>query len=205
MPTTAEILHVDDPSPDDPDQWVVRPEPQHIAPVDHDPLWVARAEELRARITDALGMRALRIEHVGSTSVPGLPAKPVIDLDVTVADPDDEAHWLPPLEDAGLVLAVREPWWQKHRCLRGTAPRANVHVFGPDSPELVKHIVFRNWLRQDADDRALYAAAKRAAAGGGDVGRTGGGTMLMEDYNARKQDVIREIYGRAFRAAGFLD
>ena len=133
--------------------------------------------------------------------MPGLPAKPVIDLDVTVADPADEAHWLPPLEDAGLVLTVREPWWHGHRCLRGTAPRVNVHVFGPDSPELVKHIVFRNWLRQDAGDRELYAAAKRVAAGSG----SGDGMMLMEDYNARKQAVIREIYGRAFRAAGFLD
>lgn len=77
----------------------------------------------------------------------------------------------------------------------------NVHVFGPDSPELVKHIVFRNWLRQDAGDRELYAATERAAAGSG----SGDGMMLMEDYNARKQAVIREIYGRALRAAGFLD
>ena len=205
MPTTAEILHFDNPSPDDPDPWVVRPEPQRIELVDHDPSWTAQAEELCTRIADALGMRALRIEHVGSTSVPGLPAKPVIDLDVTVADPADEAHWLPPLEDAGLVLTVREPWWHGHRCLRGTAPRVNVHVFGPDSPELVKHIVFRNWLRQDAGDRELYAAAKRVAAGSGSGSGDGDGMMLMEDYNARKQAVIREIYGRAFLAAGFLD
>lgn len=201
MPTTAEILHFDDPSPDDPDPWVVRPEPERVELADHDPAWATQAAELSARIADALGMRALRIEHVGSTSVPGLPAKPVIDLDVTVADPDDEARWLPALESAGLILAVREPWWHGHRCLRGTAPQANVHVFGPDSPELVKHIVFRNWLRQDAADRGRYAAAKRAAAGAGDRD----GMMLMEDYNARKQAVIREIYDRAFLAAGFLD
>ena len=72
-------------------------------------------------------------------------------------------------------------------------------MFGLDSPELVKHIDFRTRLRQDAGDRELYAATERAAAGSGD------GMMLMEDYNARKQAVIREIYGRAFRAAGFLD
>lgn len=70
----------------------MRPEPQRIELVDHDPSWTAQAEELCTRIADALGMRALRIEHVGSTSVRGLPAKLVIDLDVTVADPADEAH-----------------------------------------------------------------------------------------------------------------
>ncbi len=179
----------------------MRPEPEHIELVDHDPSWASQAQELSARIADALGMRALRIEHVGSTSVPGLSAKPVIDLDITVADPDDEVHWLPRLEDAGLVLTVREPWWQGHRCLRGTAPRANVHIFGPDSPELVKHIVFRNWLRQDADDRELYAAAKRAAIDAACDNRA----MLVMEYNSRKQAAIREIYDRAFRAAGFLD
>jgi GrpB-like predicted nucleotidyltransferase (UPF0157 family) len=123
---------------------------------------------LRPRSAPARCTRALRIEHVGSTSVPGLPAKPVIDLDLTVAAPAHEAGWLPQLQAAGFVLTVREPWWHEHRLVRGAAPAANV--------------------------------AKREAAEATTRGRG-----LVMDYNQRKEGVIREIYGRAFRAAGFLD
>ena len=77
-------------------------------------------------------------------------------------------------------------------------PATNIHVFGPDSPELIRHLIFRNWLRSNADDRELYAAAKRAAASSHQK------YDLIVDYNARKQAVIREIYERAFCAAGFL-
>lgn len=197
MPTREQILSFDDSAPDGADPWVVKPERQtSINVVDPDPSWPAIANDVMERVSRALGMRAVRIEHVGSTSVPGLPAKPVIDLDLTVADPDDEAGWLPPLEAAGFVLTVREPWWHGHRLVKSTDPAANVHVFGPDSPELVKHVVFRNWLRTDAEDRELYAAAKLEAA-------STPNSLVME-YNARKEAVIREIYDHAFRAAGFL-
>lgn len=201
MPSRDEILRFDDaPPPHGESPWVVEPVAAPITLREYDPTWPAQAQAVGARIAVALGPRAIRIEHVGSTSVAGLPAKPIIDIDLTVADPGDEAGWLPPLEAAGFVLTVREPWWHGHRLIRGTEPAANVHVFGPDSPELVKHVVFRNWLRADAADRELYAAAKRAAA----EASTSRGERVME-YNARKEAVIREIYQRAFRAAGFLN
>lgn len=161
---------------------------------------------MRVQVTEALGMRALRVEHVGSTAVPGLAAKPVLDLDLTVADPSDEPVWLPPLEAIGFTLTVREPWWHGHRLLRidpSTEPSrlpsagvaVNLHVFGPDSPELIKHVVFRNWLRSSSADRERYAEVKRHAA---ELP-----AQSMSDYNERKATLIREIYGRAFDAAGF--
>lgn len=202
VPSVAEILSFEEPPvPEGASPWVVEPAPSAIEIVPYDPRWPEHADVVRRRVTDALGTRAIRVEHVGSTSVPGLAAKPVIDLDLTVADPADERVWLPRLEAAGFVLTVREPWWHEHRLLRaGTAeglPAAvNLHVFGPDSPEVVKHVVFRDWLRADAADRERYAGAKREAA-------QHPGQRVM-DYNARKQAVILEIYQRAFAAAGFL-
>ncbi|MGY2063390.1 GrpB family protein, partial [Nocardia gipuzkoensis] len=112
-----------------------------------------------------------------------------------VADPTDEGRYVPALATLGYVLTVREPSFHEHRCLRLDRPRVNLHVFGPDSPESIRHRMFRDWLREHAEDRARYERAKRAAVPGG------GGVM---DYNARKQDVIREIYDRLFRAAGML-
>lgn len=210
MPTRDEILRFDDaPVPPGESPWVVAPEPSVVEVVEYDPSWPDAAQGIIDRLRSALGTRAVRIEHVGSTAVPGLPAKPVIDLDLTVADPEAEHAWLPQLQAAGFVLTVREPWWHGHRLLHGgrhgegggerdgVGLPSNVHVFGPDSPELVKHVVFRDWLRADAADRERYAAAKREAAGGPE--------QRMTDYNARKEAVVHEVYQRAFRAAGFLD
>ena len=210
MPSREQLLNFANSRPAGADPWVVRPANAPIGMVEYNSRWPAHAQEIAARLFAALGPRALRIEHVGSTAVPGLPAKPIIDLDLTVADSADEPVWLPQLEAAGFVLTVREPWWHEHRMLRGGrrpddgiaptdgGPAANIHVFGPDSPELVRHIVFRNWLRYDAEDRDRYAVAKREAA----AISTGQNEQVM-DYNARKQDVIRDIYARALRAAGF--
>lgn len=211
VPSIAEILSFEEPSvPAGASPWVVAPAPSAVEIVVYDPRWPEQANALRDRIADALGTRAIRVEHVGSTSVPGLAAKPVIDLDLTVADPADERVWLPRLQAMGFVLTVREPWWHEHRLLQAgeAAERladvsplsgltVNLHVFGPDSPELVKHVVFRNWLRTNAADRRLYEAVKRKAA-------KHPGQLVM-DYNARKQTVIFEIYQRAFKAAGFLE
>jgi GrpB-like predicted nucleotidyltransferase (UPF0157 family) len=146
-------------------------------------------------IRAALGDAALDIEHIGSTSVEGLAAKDVIDIDLTVADPRLEERYVPALERLGYVLTIRAPSWHEHRCLRLAEPRANLHVFGPDCPEAIRHRMFRDWLRAHPEDRARYEDAKRAAI-------PGGGNVM--DYNERKQDVIREIYDRLFRAAGML-
>lgn len=167
--------------------------------LESDPRWPGHFEGLARRVRDALGWRALSVEHVGSTSVPGLPAKPIIDIDLTVADPNNEAGYVPPLENAGFELRIREPWWYGHRVLRATQPRCHLHVFGYDSPELVKHRIFRDWLRGNPDECLLYATTKRKAA---EVANSLGEHGMQ--YNARKQEVVREIYARAFVAMGLL-
>jgi GrpB-like predicted nucleotidyltransferase (UPF0157 family) len=167
---------------------------------DPDPSWPRQYDDIASRIRDALGWRALQLEHVGSTSVPGLAAKPIIDVDLTVADPSREQDYVPGLETIGFRLTVREPWWYVHRMLRADKPRCNLHVFGFDSPEPIRQRIFRDWLRGNPEDRDRYAAAKREAASRANAG----GEHVMQ-YNARKQQVIREIYHRAFVAAGLLD
>lgn len=199
MPSAAEILEfADDEPPAGESPWVVPQTREPIVVAEPDPDWPRRFDELAARIRTALGGRVLALEHVGSTSVPELPAKPVIDADLIVADPGDEAGWLPALEGAGFVLTVREPWWHEHRLVKHANPVANVHVFSPDSPEPWKHRIFRDHLRRDDVDRERYAEVKRAAS----RIATAGAETVME-YNARKQACIRDIYARAFAAAGY--
>jgi GrpB-like predicted nucleotidyltransferase (UPF0157 family) len=191
----------DFPTPPGATPWVAGvPRAIGIEVTDPDPGWPQRYRDLAARIREALGWRVLQLEHVGSTSVPGLAAKPVIDIDLTVADPGREQDYIPALEKLGFRLAIREPWWYGHRVLRADEPRCNLHVFGFDSPELVKHRIFRDWLRGNPGERDRYAAAKRQAAA--EANARGEHDM---QYNARKEQVIREIYHRAFVAAGLLE
>jgi GrpB-like predicted nucleotidyltransferase (UPF0157 family) len=203
VPTNEEITrHHDSPPPPGENPWVVGPSaPYDIRIVEYDDHWPAYFEHVAARIRDALGDRALEIHHVGSTSVPGLPAKPLIDVDLVVADPADEAAYVPDLEAAGFVHWIREPWWHEHRLLKYESPPTNLHVFGPDCPEVVRNLMFRQWLREQPDERALYAATKRSAAAEINA-RSGGGTAM--DYNRVKEPVVREIYDRMFRAHGLL-
>lgn len=197
MPTDDDITHHHDGDPDDAIWLAGGPLPGPVVIVEHDPAWHTHFTTLADRIRSALGPLALTVEHVGSTSVPGLAAKPVIDIDLTVADPADESAYRGALEAAGFVLVVREPGWHEHRCFRLDAPAANLHVFGPGCPETIRHRMFRDWLRIHPEDRALYREAKEAAAA---VTNDAGGTVM--DYNARKEDVIRGIYARAFASAG---
>ncbi len=195
MATPEEIMKHHEPDPDE-DPWVRgRPAPAPVEVVPYDFRWPARYEALAAAIREALGPVALDVEHMGSTAVPGLAAKPVIDIDLTVADPAREEDYVGPLEAIGYVLALREPSWHQHRALRLEAPAANLHVFGPDCPENIRHRMFRDWLRANPADRDLYARAKQSAAVG---------AMQVMAYNKRKEATLREIYERMFRAAGFL-
>jgi GrpB-like predicted nucleotidyltransferase (UPF0157 family) len=199
VPGFDEITRHDDVDPDD-DIWVGgQPVATPISVVESDPTWPHQFDVLATRIRDALGARVLALEHVGSTSVPGLPAKPVIDIDLTVVDSSDEVAYVPALERAGFVLRIREPRWHQHRCLMSTDPKSNVHVWGPGCPEAIRHAMFRDWLRTHPDDRARYADAKRSAA---DVSTAAGEAVM--DYNLRKQPVIREILDEMFRAHGML-
>ncbi|OBC12041.1 hypothetical protein A5784_04320 [Mycobacterium sp. 852013-50091_SCH5140682] len=201
MPTVEEITSfIDDGPPPGQSPWVVAPESSAIAVVDSDGSWPDAFADIADRISRALGPRALDVLHIGSTSVPGLPAKPVIDIDLIVADPARENDWLPALIRVGFILTVREPWWYEHRLVKCSAPDANVHVFGPDAPEPWKHRIFRDHLRRDERDREVYAAMKLTASQNANER----GETVME-YNHRKQAVIRQIYGRAFRQAGLSE
>jgi GrpB-like predicted nucleotidyltransferase (UPF0157 family) len=203
MPSRDEIISFDDsPPPVGANPWVVAGAGPGIGidVADPDPAWPQWYNRLAQRIREALGWRVLQLEHVGSTAVPGLAAKPVIDIDLTVADPGRERDYVPALEAAGFQLLIREPWWHGHRMLRADEPPGNLHVFGFDSPELIKHRIFRDWLWGNPGDRDRYAAAKRQAACEANAARE-----HVMAYNARKQQVIREIYHRAFTAAGLLE
>ena len=125
-----------------------------------DPAWPKRFEAERARIAGALGSRALLIEHVGSTSVPGLAAKPIIDVLVAVADADEEPAFVPALERAGYVLRVREPG---HRMLRTPELDVHVHVWGEGDDEIRRMLAFRDRLRASDADRDAYERLKRGS------------------------------------------
>lgn len=159
----------------------------------HDPVWAVQFLARKQGLQAALADKALAIEHVGSTAVPDLPAKPVIDIDLIVADPDDEGVYVPALESLGYRLTVRERSWYQHRMLRLDAPRVNLHVFGPACPEHVRHLLFRDWLRAHPSDRLHYADAKAQAKAGADTAPT---------YNQRKQAVVRAIYDKLFASHG---
>ena len=136
--------------------------PVHLA--EPDPAWPDHFEQVATRIRRALGDKALRIEHVGSTSVPGLVAKPIIDVVLEVADSADEAAYVPPLEHERFVLRIREPEWHEHRMLKGQDPEVNLHVFGRGCPEIDRMIRFRDLLREDRAALQRYAEHKRALA-----------------------------------------
>jgi len=126
-----------------------------------DPSWPGEFERHRAVIAEALGARARRIDHVGSTSVPGLAAKPIVDIQVTVDDPDDDAAFAPALEAVGYELRVREP---RHRMFRTPARDVQVHIWEAGSDDERRHVLFRDWLRADESDRILYEDTKRRLA-----------------------------------------
>jgi GrpB-like predicted nucleotidyltransferase (UPF0157 family) len=131
---------------------------------EYDPAWPGLFEREAARVRAALGERALAVEHVGSTSVPGLVAKPRIDIVLTVPDSADEAAYMPPLERAGYVLRIREPEWYEHRVFKGPDTDVNLHAFSAGGPEVARMLRFRDWLRTHEDDRLLYERTKRDLA-----------------------------------------
>jgi GrpB-like predicted nucleotidyltransferase (UPF0157 family) len=132
--------------------------------VDSDPAWPRLFEREAARIRSILGDRVRALEHVGSTSVPGLAAKPVIDMVLAVPDSADEEAYAPDLETAGYVLRIREPDWHEHRVFKGPDTNVNVHTFSEACPEIDRMLRFRDWLRTYADERDLYERTKRELA-----------------------------------------
>ncbi|WP_151757275.1 GrpB family protein [Dictyobacter vulcani] len=131
---------------------------------DYDPAWPAFFQREAVRIQAALGERILLLEHVGSTSVPGLAAKPRIDILLVVADSADEPSYVPALESRAYVLHIREPDWHEHRVFKGPDTDVNLHVFSPGCSEIDRRLLFRDWLRQHEADRQLYERTKRELA-----------------------------------------
>lgn len=157
-----------------------------IAIVESDPAWARRFETERRRICDALGRLAVRVDHVGSTAVPGLAAKPIIDIQVSVTDVEHEDSYKPGLERAGYRIRVREP---AHRMFRTPERDVHVHVCDRGGSWERRHLLFRDWLRAFGADRQFYAETKRALAQHD--------WPTMDHYADAKTGVIADIMSRA--------
>jgi GrpB-like predicted nucleotidyltransferase (UPF0157 family) len=162
--------------------------------VDYDPEWPVRFETQAAMIRRALGNAALAIDHVGSTSVPDLAAKPVIDIVLTVLHSSREETYAPALEAAGFSLLVREPDWYEHRIFKHSDPATNLHVFSQGCAEIERMKLFRDWLRANESDRQLYERTKQELSAGE--------WSFVQEYADAKSLVVREIMDRAKRSRG---
>jgi GrpB-like predicted nucleotidyltransferase (UPF0157 family) len=160
-----------------------------IVLANYDPGWPELFEREVERIRAALGEAALQIEHVGSTSVPGLAAKPVIDIVLVVADSADEDSYVPPLEAAGYVLRIREPDWYEHRVFKGPDTNVNLHVFSRGCVEIDRMLAFRDLLRRNESERELYERTKRELAGQE--------WKYVQNYADAKSEVVEAIIARA--------
>jgi GrpB-like predicted nucleotidyltransferase (UPF0157 family) len=156
--------------------------------VDYDPHWPNLFASEANRIRCLLGSMALLIEHAGSTSVPGLAAKPVIDILLAVADSAQEAAYAPALYSAGYVISIREHNWYEHRMFKGPDTDINLHVFSRGCPEIDRMLMFRDWLRSNATDRELYARTKATLSQKE--------WTDVQDYADAKTAVIEEIIAR---------
>ena len=162
--------------------------------VDYDPAWPRLFAQEADRVQAALGDRVLLFEHVGSTSVPWLTAKPWIDMVLVVADSADEPAYVPALEAAGYVLRIREPDWYEHRMFRRLDPGVHLHVFSPDCSEVERLLLFRDRLRSNEPDRRLYERTKRELARRE--------WAYVQNYADAKAAVVEEIIARARRGDG---
>ena len=167
----------------------------HNAPIElleYSSEWPALFRRDAQRIRATLGERVLGLEHVGSTSVPGLAAKPIIDMLLVVRDSADEPAYVPAMEAVGYVLHIREPDWYQHRLFKGPDTNINLHVFSVGCPEIIRMLLFRDWLRSNDADREFYERSKRELAK-----RT---WKYVQNYADAKTSMVEEIVARA-RAA----
>jgi GrpB-like predicted nucleotidyltransferase (UPF0157 family) len=164
-------------------------EPQSIVVVGYDPAWPERFRQEEERIRSSLGEAALSVEHIGSTSVPGLAAKPIVDVLLVVEDSGDEPSFVPALETAGYALRVREPDFDEHRMFRTPEKDVHLHVFSAGSPEIERYLLLRDHLRENEQDRQLYAQTKRELASRD--------WPSMQHYAEAKTGVIEGIIARA--------
>jgi len=155
----------------------------HLA--EYDPRWNSDYSQLAHRVQTALADRIIALEHVGSTSVPGLAAKPVIDMLLTVRDSREETTYVPGLSKQGFTLKIREPDWFEHRVLKSSDIEANLHVFSAGCEEIDRMLMFRDRLRTHEADRERYEQAKRELA-------TREWSSVQE-YADAKTDIVRSI------------
>jgi GrpB-like predicted nucleotidyltransferase (UPF0157 family) len=168
-----------------------------IVIADYDTAWPEHFRQEEVRIRAALGEAALSVEHIGSTSVPGLAAKPIVDILLVVENSSEEASYLPALEEAGYLLRVREPDFHEHRMLRTPAKDVHVHVFSLGSPEIERYLLLRDRLCQNKEERELYARTKRELAKQD--------WPTMEHYAEAKTEVVEGIISRATAARSWPD
>jgi len=161
--------------------------------VEYDAGWPAMYELEAARIRSALGQRVVRLEHAGSTSVPGLPAKPIIDIVLEVPDSSDEDAYVPAMEAAGYRLRGREPEWFEHRLFKGPDRDIHLHTFSAGCEEVDRMLLFRDWLRANTADRDLYVQTKRELAAQP--------WTYMQQYADAKTEIVKEILARAEAAS----
>ncbi|AEP01188.1 GrpB family protein [Heyndrickxia coagulans] len=167
----------------------LKPHNSYITLVEYDPNWPKLFEQEADRIRSILGNKTLQIEHVGSTSVPGLCAKPIIDMLLVVEDYADEPSYVPVLESAGYTLRIREPQWFEHRMFKGPDTDINLHVFSSGTPEIDRMLRFRDWLRSNESDREKYAQVKRSLAKNK--------WRHVQHYADAKTSIVQEIMERA--------
>jgi len=160
-----------------------------ITLADYDPEWPALYEREAARVRELLGDRVRLLEHVGSTSVPGLPAKPIIDMLLAVADSADEPAYVPSMEAGGYAVRIREPDWHEHRVFKGPDTDVNLHTFSDGSSAIARMLAFRDRLRTHDDERERYLATKRELAARHWV--------YIQDYADAKGQVVEGIIERA--------
>lgn len=183
-----------------PEFLVPRETSPQVVIADPDPAWASQYAAEETLISAALGPVLRSVHHAGSTSVPGLAAKPVVDIVLTVPEPDDEEAYVLPLEGIGYVFHHREPEWHEHRLLKKNAPHfspdaqerlphVNLHVFREGCEEVSRMLAFRDWLRVDADDRRLYETTKRSLAERS--------WTSVQDYADAKTEVVTQIMERA--------
>jgi len=189
MPNIANASDSERPKPAGDGSTIAEPVSSRIVVVDYDPDWPEIFRTKAATIHKVMGARALQIEHVGSTSVPELAAKPVIDILLVVEESADEDSYTDALESAGYTLKIREPEWFEHRMFKGSGPETNLHVFSKGCEEIDRVLGFRDWLRQNPGDRDLYARTKQALAMEN--------WKYVQDYADAKTTVIAEIMERA--------
>jgi GrpB-like predicted nucleotidyltransferase (UPF0157 family) len=165
-------------------------QPIEIAP--YDPEWPRLYEREAAKIRTALGATIVGPHHAGSTSVPGLAAKPLIDIVLVVGDSADEASYVAELEAVGYVLRIREPEWHEHRMFKGADPPVNLHIFPAGCEEVERMLLFRDRLRENAADRELYERTKLDLAAQQ--------WKFGQHYADAKSGVVAEIMARATAA-----